>query len=79
MTLKIKKMYEITCTTLDVQLSFKVAPRPVKTLRPVIRCPTLKYNVKQRLGRGFTLEELKSAGVSKKMAQTIGISVDPRR
>ena len=58
---------------------FKVAPRPVKTLRPVIRCPTLKYNVKQRLGRGFTLEELKSAGVSKKMAQTIGISVDPRR
>jgi len=62
-----------------VEKAKQVAPRPVKTLRPVIRCPTLKYNVKQRLGRGFTLEELKSAGVSKKMAQTIGISVDPRR
>merc|ERR1712154_42550 len=62
-----------------VEKAKQVAPRPVKTLRPVIRCPTLKYNVKQRVGRGFTLEELKSAGVSKKMAQTIGISVDPRR
>merc|ERR1712018_811984 len=62
-----------------VEKAKQVAPRPVKTLRPVIRCPTLKYNVKQRLGRGFALEELKSAGVSKKMAQTIGISVDPRR
>merc|ERR1711936_661230 len=62
-----------------VEKAKQVAPRPVKTLRPVIRCPTLKYNVKQRLGRGFTLEELKSAGVSKKMAQTIGISVNPRR
>merc|ERR1712088_633130 len=49
-----------------VEKAKQVAPRPVKTLRPVIRCPTLKYNVKQRLGRGFTLEELKSAGVSKK-------------
>lgn len=56
-----------------------VAPRPVKTLRPVVRCPTFKYNVKQRTGRGFTLEELKAAGLSKKYAQTIGISVDPRR
>jgi len=36
-----------------------VAPRPVKSLRPVIQCPTFKYNTKQRLGRGFTLEELK--------------------
>ena len=30
-----------------------VAPRPVKALRPVVRCPTFKYNVKQRTGRGF--------------------------
>eukprot|EP00095_Tigriopus_kingsejongensis_P011011 snap_masked-scaffold1087_size63509-processed-gene-0.8 protein:Tk11011 transcript:snap_masked-scaffold1087_size63509-processed-gene-0.8-mRNA-1 annotation:"60s ribosomal protein l13" len=56
-----------------------VAPRPVKTLRPVVRCPTFKYNIKQRLGRGFTLEELKAAGLSKGQAQTIGISVDHRR
>merc|ERR1712110_907391 len=57
----------------------KVAPRPVKTLRPVVRCPTYKYNIKDRVGRGFTLEELKAAGVSKNMAKTIGISVDHRR
>lgn len=56
-----------------------VAPRPVKTLRPVVRCPTFKYNVKQRLGRGFSLEELKAAGMSKSQAQSVGISVDHRR
>merc|ERR1712133_223290 len=56
-----------------------VAPRPLKTLRPVVRCPTLRYNIKERTGRGFTLQELKDAGFSKKEAQTIGISVDPRR
>jgi len=57
----------------------RVAPRPVKTLRPVVRCPTFKYNIKDRRGRGFTLEELKAAGVSKNMAKTIGITVDFRR
>ncbi|MCX7564689.1 60S ribosomal protein L13, partial [Xanthomonadaceae bacterium XH05] len=30
-------------------------------------------------GRGFTLEELKAAGINKKVARTIGIAVDPRR
>merc|ERR1711976_278006 len=57
----------------------RVAPRPVKTLRPVVRCPTFKYNIKDRRGRGFTLEELKAAGLSKSKAQTIGISIDHRR
>jgi len=57
----------------------KVAPRPLKTLRPVVKCPTLRYNIKERVGRGFTLQELKDAGFSKKQAQTIGISVDHRR
>ena len=56
-----------------------VAPRPLKTLRPVIRCPTYRYNIKQRLGRGFSLEELKSAGIGRNEARTIGISVDHRR
>lgn len=32
-----------------------------------------------RSGRGFTLEELKEAGIPAKLAQTIGISVDHRR
>ena len=57
----------------------KIAPRPLKSLRPVVRCPTLKYNLKSRLGRGFTLDEVKAAGISKKMARTIGIAVDHRR
>nr|XP_010969020.1 60S ribosomal protein L13-like [Camelus bactrianus] len=30
-------------------------------------------------GRGFSLEELRVAGIHKKVARTIGISVDPRR
>merc|ERR1739848_385416 len=57
----------------------KVAPRPLGRLRPVVACPTYKHGVKQRAGRGFTLEELKAAGLSKKFAQTIGIAVDHRR
>ena len=37
-----------------------IAPRPVGgALRPVVRCPTFKYNTRQRLGKGFTLDELK--------------------
>merc|ERR1712165_491354 len=57
-----------------------IAPRPVGgALRPMVRCPTFKYNTKVRSGRGFTLEELKTAGISAKSAKTIGISVDHRR
>ena len=57
-----------------------IAPRPVAgLLRPVVRCPTIRYNTKVRAGRGFTLEELKAANVSKKVARTIGIAVDHRR
>ncbi|KAF2819016.1 ribosomal protein L13e [Ophiobolus disseminans] len=57
----------------------KVAPRPVDLLRPVVRCPTIKYNRRVRPGRGFSLVELKAAGIPRKFARTIGISVDPRR
>nr|POE94231.1 60s ribosomal protein l13 [Quercus suber] len=57
----------------------KVAPRPVDKLRPVVRCPTIKYNRRVRAGRGFSLAELKEAGIPRKLAPTIGISVDPRR
>merc|ERR1712080_763073 len=57
----------------------RLAPRPIGKLRPVVSCPTYKYNLKQRSGRGFTLEEIKAAGLSKKYAQTIGIAVDHRR
>merc|ERR1712051_195478 len=57
----------------------RIAPRPLGKLRPAVHCPTYKYNVKVRAGKGFTLEELKAAGLSKKYAQTIGIAVDHRR
>ncbi|KAJ2851774.1 60S ribosomal protein L13 [Coemansia brasiliensis] len=57
----------------------KIAPRPLELLRPAVRCPTVKYNRKTRIGRGFTLEELKAAGISAKYATTVGIAVDYRR
>ncbi|WDK22602.1 ribosomal protein L13e [Colletotrichum graminicola] len=37
----------------------KVAPRPTDLLRPIVRCPTIRYNRKVRAGRGFSLDELK--------------------
>merc|ERR1712062_827926 len=36
-------------------------------------------HIQDRAGRGFTLEELKGAGLTKKMALTTGITVDHRR
>lgn len=57
----------------------KVAPKPVDLLRPVVRCPTVKYNRKVRAGRGFTLAELKAVGYTPKYARTVGIAVDGRR
>lgn len=37
-----------------------IAPRPAKgPLRPVVRCPTVRYHTKIRAGRGFSLSELK--------------------
>lgn len=57
-----------------------IAPRPVAgLLRPAVRCPSIRYNKKVRLGRGFTLEELKAVGIGKREARTIGIAVDYRR
>jgi large subunit ribosomal protein L13e len=56
-----------------------VAPRPVDRLRPIVRCPTIRYNRKVRAGRGFSLAELKAAGIPRKFAQTVGIAVDARR
>lgn len=44
-----------------------------------MRCPTLKYNRRVRVGRGFSLQELKAAGISKRYAPTVGIAVDHRR
>lgn len=58
----------------------KMAPRPTGgMLRPVVHCPTIKYNSKVRLGRGFSVDELKEAGIPLKFARSIGIAVDKRR
>merc|ERR1712232_1200033 len=62
-----------------VKKALRVAPRPTSTLRPVVQCQSLRYNMRSRHGRGFTLEELKEAGINRKVARTIGISVDHRR
>mmetsp|Transcript_24322 Transcript_24322/g.68368 ORF Transcript_24322/g.68368 Transcript_24322/m.68368 type:complete len:198 (+) Transcript_24322:564-1157(+) len=56
-----------------------IAPAPLQKLRPVVHCPTQKYSAKIRLGKGFTLEEIKAAGLGAKYARTVGISVDHRR
>ena len=42
-----------------VKKARKMAPRPAAPLRPVTRCQTKRYNRKLRLGRGFSLQELK--------------------
>jgi len=57
-----------------------IAPRPAQgKLRPVVHSTTQRYNSKLREGRGFTLEEIKAAGVSKAEAIEKGIAVDYRR
>jgi large subunit ribosomal protein L13e len=54
-------------------------PMPTDKLRPEVRCPTIRYNKKVRLGRGFTPEECVAAGVDFKYARTVGVAVDLRR
>lgn len=47
-----------------VNKAISVAPRPAKgLLRPIVHCPTVRYHMKVREGRGFTLEELKVVDV----------------
>jgi large subunit ribosomal protein L13e len=55
------------------------APRPADRLRPLVRCQTQQHNAKVRLGRGFSLAELKAAKISPRFAASVGIAVDHRR
>ncbi|KAI0335174.1 60S ribosomal protein L13 [Cubamyces sp. BRFM 1775] len=57
----------------------KLGVRPLTLLRPAVRAQTIRYNRKIREGRGFTLAELKEAGIGKKEARGVGIVVDHRR
>jgi large subunit ribosomal protein L13e len=53
---------------------------PTHMLRPAVRGQTNKYNRKIRLGRGFTLKELRTAGITSQLyARSIGIAIDTRR
>jgi len=63
-----------------IALGKKIAPRPVEgPLRPIVHCPTVRYNSKLRLGRGFTKEELIAAKIDPARARYLGIAVDSRR
>jgi large subunit ribosomal protein L13e len=49
-------------------------------LRPAVRGQTNRYNGKIKLGRGFTLRELREAGIKGvEYARSLGIAVDLRR
>lgn len=63
-----------------IKKAASIAPRPMDgLLRPAVQCQTVKYNMKVRKGRGFSLSELKEAGVKRKEARALGIAVDHRR
>merc|ERR1712178_487516 len=54
-------------------------PRPLGKLRPIVMGQTRRYSSKVRIGRGFSLAELKEAGLTLRFAQTVGIACDHRR
>ena len=57
----------------------KFAPNPLKALRPQVQGQTIRYCAKTKKGRGFSLQEIKQAGLTAQFARTIGIRVDHRR
>lgn len=57
----------------------KMSPRPIGLLRPAVHPATVRYNFKLRVGRGFTLQELRAAKIAPAKAKSIGICVDHRR
>lgn len=56
-----------------------VFPRPLGKLRPIVMGQTRRYSSKVKIGRGFSIAELKEAGLTMQFAQTVGIAVDHRR
>ncbi|GLJ29300.1 hypothetical protein SUGI_0577710 [Cryptomeria japonica] len=76
---KVKEKGKSWRRTARQKKAVKIFPRPTAgPLRPMVHGQTQRYNMKVRAGRGFSLEELKAAGIPKKLAPTIGISVDHR-
>merc|ERR1712070_1282033 len=57
-----------------------IAPRPVAgCVRPLVHPPTVKYNSKTRIGRGFSVAEIKGAKLSKLEAKSLGNSVEGKQ
>lgn len=52
---------------------------PIEKLRPIVRCPTLRHNKRERLGRGFTPEECREAGYEYRELALFGVGIDYRR
>jgi len=65
--------------TARLQKAIAVFPRPIDCLRPVVQCPTKRYNVKARAGRGFTRKELNAAGITDSQRVKFNIPIDSRR
>ncbi|EPY73071.1 60S ribosomal protein L13 [Camelus ferus] len=55
---------------------WRPAPSP---LRPVVRCPTVRYHTKVHNGQGFSLEDLRVVSIHKKGSPDHWDLVDPRR
>ena len=62
-----------------IQKAKESFPRPIHALRPVVHKSTFRYSGQPRQGRGFSIEELRVAGLHPRFARTIGIAVDARR
>jgi len=62
-----------------VQKAKEMFPRPIQQLHPIVHCPSRRYNMRVRAGRGFSIAELKAAKINPRFARTIGIAVDKRR
>jgi large subunit ribosomal protein L13e len=52
---------------------------PISKLRPVCFGQTRRHSGRAKFGRGFSLLELKAAGLTQAFARTVGIAVDHRR
>lgn len=48
-------------------------------IRPIVHNPTFIHNMKLRFGRGFSMNEVKKCGISKRISSSIGIAIDKRR
>ena len=61
------------------QKAQSIFPKPINSLRPIVHKCTFRYSGQPREGRGFSIEELRLAGLHPRFARTVGISVDHRR